>query len=154
MTIITPQRLAHERLPAGHVLALNLLQGAGAVVQLSYAGQVVESVQIGASRSFGPYLHDMTAAISCFAGSLVDATVSADTAPGLNASQRVGSASLVSEAGNITAAELLTTTGTTGQVVRLSDGDDKGAILMWSTPAGSSAPAWCWWLWPQSPYEA
>jgi hypothetical protein len=61
---------------------------------------------------------------------------------------------LVSEAGNITAAELVTTTGTLGQTVRLSDGDNKGAILMWSTPAGSSTPAWCWWLWPQSPYEA
>ena len=61
---------------------------------------------------------------------------------------------LVSEAGNITAAELATTTGALGQTVRLSDGDNKGAILMWSTPAGSSTPAWCWWLWPQSPYEA
>lgn len=59
---------------------------------------------------------------------------------------------LVSEAGNITAAELLTTTGTTGQVVRLSDGDDKGAILMWSTPDGSTAETWCWWLWPQAAY--
>ena len=96
MTMITPQRLAHERLPAGHVLALELLQGTGAVVQLSHAGRVVESVQISASRSFGPYMHDMTAAVSCFAGSLVGATVSADTAPGLSASQRAGSASLVS----------------------------------------------------------
>lgn len=61
---------------------------------------------------------------------------------------------LVLEAGNITAADLATTTGTLGQTVRLSDGDNKGAILMWSTPAGSSTPAWCWWLWPQSPYEA
>lgn len=59
---------------------------------------------------------------------------------------------LVSEAGNITAAALLTTTGTLGQVVRLSDGPDKGAILMWSTPAGSSTPQWCWWLWPQASY--
>lgn len=99
MTMITPQRLAHERLPAGHVLALELLQGAGAVVQLLYAGRVVESVQISASRSFGPYMHDMTAAVSCFAGSLVEATVSVDTAPGLSASQRAGSASLVSGAG-------------------------------------------------------
>ena len=62
--------------------------------------------------------------------------------------------SLVSEAGNITTAALATTAGTLGQTVRLSDGDNKGAILMWSTPAGSSTPAWCWWLWPQSPYEA
>lgn len=152
MTMITPQRLAHERLPAGHVLALELLQGTGAVVQLSHAGRVVESVQISASRSFGPYMHDMTAAISCFAGSLVDATVSADTAPGLSALQRDAGASLASAAGTITAAALLTTAGTTGQVVRLSDGDDKGALLMWSTPEGATAETWCWWLWPQAAY--
>ena len=107
MTMITPQRLAHERLPAGHVLALELLQGTGAVVQLSHAGRVVESVQISASRSFGPYMHDMTAAVSCFAGSLVGATVSADTAPGLSASQRAGSASLVSWDGIPGAAQII-----------------------------------------------
>lgn len=61
--------------------------------------------------------------------------------------------SLVSVAGNITAADLLTTTGITGQVVRLSDGADKGAVLMWSTPEGATAETWCWWLWPQSQYE-
>jgi hypothetical protein len=60
--------------------------------------------------------------------------------------------SLVSEVGNITATDLLTTTGTTGQVVRLSDGDDQGAILMWSTPSGATAETWCWWLWPQASY--
>lgn len=54
--------------------------------------------------------------------------------------------------GSITASELATTTGTTGQAVRLSDGDDQGAILMWSTPAGATAETWCWWLWPQSAY--
>lgn len=58
----------------------------------------------------------------------------------------------VSEAGNITAAALLTTTGTLGQVVRLSDGEDKGAVLMWSTPEGATSPTWCWWLWPQASY--
>jgi len=59
---------------------------------------------------------------------------------------------LVSEAGNVTSAALPTLIGATGQTVRLSDGPDKGAILMWSTPAGATAQAWCWWLWPQSAY--
>lgn len=59
---------------------------------------------------------------------------------------------LVSGAGNITAAELATTAGTTGQTVRLSDGADRGAILMWSTPDGASTETWCWWLWPQAAY--
>ena len=59
---------------------------------------------------------------------------------------------VVSEAGNITTAALATTTGTLGQTVRLADGENKGAILMWSTPAGSTTPTWCWWLWPQAAY--
>ncbi len=59
---------------------------------------------------------------------------------------------LVSVDGNLTAAELLTTTGTPGQTVRLSDGDDKGAILTWAIPEGASAYTWCWWLWPQASY--
>jgi len=76
------------------------------------------------------------------------------TGNGITGSTANAVQALVSEAGSITAAELVTTTGTLGQTVRLSDGDNKGAILMWSTPAGPSTPTWCWWLWPQSPYEA
>ena len=75
--------------------------------------------------------------------------VGADGAP---IPAQVALSALVSEAGTITAAALLTTTGTLGQAVRLSDGPDKGAILMWSTPEGSSTPQWCWWLWPQASY--
>lgn len=71
---------------------------------------------------------------------------------GLTNAQQRAVAPLVSEAGNITAAALLTTTGTAGQVVRLSDGEDKGAVLMWSTPEGATAETWCWWLWPQAAY--
>ena len=85
---------------------------------------------------------------------LVDSNGAALDSLFLNATEVAAARGVVSEAGNITAAELLTTTGAPGQTVRLSDGDNKGAILMWSTPAGSSTPAWCWWLWPQSPYEA
>lgn len=66
--------------------------------------------------------------------------------------EKAAGQALVSEAGNITAAELPATTGTLGQTVRLSDGPDQGAILMWSTPQGASSPTWCWWLWPQAAY--
>jgi hypothetical protein len=59
---------------------------------------------------------------------------------------------LVSEAGNMASADLSATVGTLGQTVRLTDGENRGAVLMWSTPAGSSTPAWCWWLWPQAAY--
>lgn len=70
----------------------------------------------------------------------------------LDAQKAAAFDALVSEAGNITAADLATTTGTLGQTVRLSDGPDQGAILMWSTPQGASSPTWCWWLWPQAAY--
>jgi len=82
-------------------------------------------------------------------GSLVDAS---GNVIGLTGAQVTATQALVSEAGNITAAELQTTTGVTGQVVRLSDGPDRGAILMWSTPEGSTTETWCWWLWPQAAY--
>jgi len=58
----------------------------------------------------------------------------------------------VSGAGNMASADLATTVGIPGQTVRLSDGDNKGAILMWAIPAGSATYAWCWWLWPQAAY--
>lgn len=59
---------------------------------------------------------------------------------------------LVSGDGNVTSAALPTLVGTPGQVIRLSDGDDKGALLIWAVPAGASSYTWCWWLWPQSAY--
>ena len=92
--------------------------------------------------------------VTCASGSVAWAVSDGNDGTPLSQAELLSVRSLVSEAGNITAAELATTTGTLGQTVRLSDGDNKGAILMWSTPAGSSTPAWCWWLWPQSPYEA
>ena len=55
-------------------------------------------------------------------------------------------------AGNQPSATLAATTGTPGQIVRLSDGADAGALLVWAIPAGSSSYTWCWWLWPQSAY--
>ena len=71
---------------------------------------------------------------------------------GFNPTKHAAIDSLVAGAGNITAAALPTTTGTLGQVVRLSDGPDRGAVLMWSTPEGSNTETWCWWLWPQAAY--
>lgn len=63
-----------------------------------------------------------------------------------------GIQALVSGAGNQPSATLAATTGTPGQIVRLSDGADAGALLVWAIPAGSSSYTWCWWLWPQSAY--
>lgn len=59
---------------------------------------------------------------------------------------------LVSVAGNLAAAAVSSTAGTPGEVRRISDGDNAGALVVWATPQGASSPTWCWWLWPQAAY--
>lgn len=54
----------------------------------------------------------------------------------------------------ISSADLATTTGVTGAMYQLSDGENKGAKLTWATPDGATEPTWCWWLWPQAAYTA
>ena len=76
------------------------------------------------------------------------------TGNGITGSTANAVQALVSVDGNQPSATLAATVGTPGQTVRLSDGENKGAILMWAIPADSSVYTWCWWLWPQSPYEA
>ena len=70
----------------------------------------------------------------------------------LTPQQTLATQALVSVDGNQPSATLAATTGTPGQIVRLSDGADAGALLVWAIPAGSSSYTWCWWLWPQSAY--
>ena len=63
-----------------------------------------------------------------------------------------GIQAVVSGDGNVTVAALPTLTGTPGQLVRLSDGDDAGALLVWAIPEGSASYAWCWHIWPRASY--
>lgn len=72
-------KVGSERLPAGHVLTATLDAGAGAQVQRIYGGSVVEAVNLSASTTYGPYLHDMLFIVSTLAG----ATVTLDTLPSL-----------------------------------------------------------------------
>lgn len=72
-------KVGSERLPAGHVLTATLDAGAGAQVQRIYGGSVVEAVNLSASATYGPYLHDMLFIVSTLAG----ATVTLDSAPNL-----------------------------------------------------------------------
>lgn len=63
--------------------------------------------------------------------------------------------SLASGDGNFASADVPTVQGAyIGDTRRIADGSDRGALLIWAVPEGSSAPAWCWWLWPQSAYTA
>ena len=70
----------------------------------------------------------------------------------LTASQVATVAALVEPVGTVTVAALTATTGTPGQTIRIADGADAGAALVWAIPAGASAYTWCWWLWPQAAY--
>ena len=153
MPTINAGASAAVSLPAGDVMTGT---GAGSA---TYGIGGFQALVAGDAWQIGPF--DKAVSVSLSASSAITYAVgdliSGPTTPadfGLSASQVSAVQALVSEAGNITTAALATTTGTLGQTVRLSDGDNKGAVLMWSTPAGSSTPAWCWWLWPQSPYEA
>lgn len=70
----------------------------------------------------------------------------------LTAQQVAAVAALVEPVGTVTVAALTATTGTPGQTIRIADGADAGAALVWAIPAGASAYTWCWWLWPQAAY--
>jgi hypothetical protein len=75
-----------------------------------------------------------------------------ETIYGLNSTEYQAFQSLASADGNVTAAALPTLVGTPNQCVRLSDGDDAGALLMWAIPEGSASYAWCWQVWPKAAY--
>lgn len=70
----------------------------------------------------------------------------------LSSVQVAAGQALVSTPGNQPSATLAATVGTPGQIVRLSDGEDIGAILVWAIPAGASAYTWCYWLSPADAY--
>lgn len=63
-------------------------------------------------------------------------------------------AAVVGAAGiSISQAELSTTTGKAETLYAVSDGDNRGAKIVWAVPEGASVATWCWWLWPQSAFE-
>ncbi len=70
----------------------------------------------------------------------------------LTPAQVAATQALVSVDGNVTAAALPSLVGTPGQLVRLSDGDDAGALLVWAIPEKSASYAWCWQIWPKASY--
>lgn len=59
---------------------------------------------------------------------------------------------LVSPDGNLAYAAVASTTGTPGEVRKLSDGPDKGAALVWAIPEGRTTYAWCWQIYPLAAY--
>lgn len=77
-----------------------------------------------------------------------DAPIYTDLLP----AEVVATRALVSTPGNQPSATLAATVGTPGQIVRLADGPDAGAILVWAIPLGASAYTWCWWLSPTDAY--
>ena len=71
---------------------------------------------------------------------------------GLSASELAETQALVSADGNLAYAAVATTTGTPGEVRKLSDGPDKGAALTWAIPEGRAVYAWCWQIYPLASY--
>ena len=59
---------------------------------------------------------------------------------------------LVSADGNLAYAAVASTTGTPGEVRKLSGGPDKGACLVWAIPEGRTTYAWCWQIYPLAAY--
>lgn len=70
----------------------------------------------------------------------------------LTPQQTLATQALVSVDGNLAYAAVATTTGTPGQVAKLSDGPDKGACLVWAIPEGRTTYAWCWQIYPLAAY--
>jgi len=70
----------------------------------------------------------------------------------LQAYQVTATQALVSVDGNLASAAVATTTGTPGQIVKLSDGPDKGACLVWAIPEGRASYTWCWQIYPLASY--
>ena len=40
-----------------------------------------------------------------------------------------------------------------GELRKLSDGANKGVRVQWAVPAGATAAAWCWDIYPQAAYQ-
>ena len=80
--------------------------------------------------------------------------INALAATGVSAQMAAGAAAVVGAAGvSITEAALLTTTGEANLLYVVSDGDNRGAKLVWAVPENETVETWCWWLWPQSAFE-
>lgn len=71
---------------------------------------------------------------------------------GLTEREKAQTQALVSADGNLAYAAVASTTGTPGEVRKLSDGPDKGVVLVWSIPEGRTTYAWCWQIYPLASY--
>ena len=105
---------------------------------------------IANSQTFGPYGVSAVLLVTNVSGR-TDYVADNATFP-LSRTEKASFNALVSADGNVASAALSSLAGTPGQVVVLSDGDNKGAKLTWAIPAGSTSYTWCWWLWPQAAY--
>lgn len=133
-------------------------------VQLASHGEIVLAVPGVAAASVGASVFATDDATFALTGtSLIGSVLRVPSAgmavvafdalrPSLPSSAVSAALSLVSEAGNVTSAAIRSTTGTPGQIVKLADGDDKGMLLQWLIPAGSTTYAWCWFLSPNDAY--
>lgn len=121
-----------------------VFSGAGSGV-CRVVGSSTKDYSVAAGVTVGPFLRSTNVTVWATSGSFDVLEVAADDFDAVFQSP-------VSGAGNQPSATLAATTGTPGQIVRLSDGADAGALLVWAIPAGSSSYTWCWWIYPLAAY--
>ena len=115
----------------------------------------IGTVAISASTSTGSLTANSAATqmrILCVSGSVAYSCVDNNDGFPLSTTELASVRSLVSADGNLAYAAVATTTGTPGEVRKLSDGPDKGAVLVWAIPEGRTTYAWCWQIYPLASY--
>lgn len=90
--------------------------------------------------------------LTCATGSVAWSVADGNDGTPLSQTELSSVRSLVSVAGNLAYADVATTTGTPGEMRKLSDGPDKGAVLVWAIPEGRAVYAWCWQIYPLAAY--
>jgi hypothetical protein len=138
---------------AGDAASVSVDAGSGAIVEIRRGDTTVSKTAIAATTTFGPYTDDMGLRVSAFAGATATISDPIDQNASRPTDVKVAAVdSLVSVDGNLASAAVATTTGKPGQIVKLSDGPDKGACLVWSIPEGRTTYAWCWQIYPLAAY--
>ncbi len=148
LTVTDGQTIVVNNAPTDRArLEITTGRGAGTVVTANHNGR----------RIYGPFSAG-TITLAAISGAvryeLSGDSVSPmdDDAQPLTAIENQSVRTLSVAEGNVTSAALLTLTGTANQTVRISDGDDAGALLIWAIPDGSTSYAWCWHVWPKASY--
>ena len=133
------------------------VRGTGAGSAVIGRAATVKTLTAGDAWRIGPFLTAQAVSITAASAISYEVVAQVTTSPspadtGFTAVQVAAAQSLVSADGNLAYAAVASTTGTPGEVRKLSDGPDKGAVLTWAIPEGRAVYAWCWQIYPLAAY--